>query len=191
MKRIITALCVTALAVAALSGCFHKVTTDTVCVLRCMVQTSSTDKTYTPADNVEVFGFFADSTYWTVKSYADALAHTITNSKDTQEQRNIPDVVGETFTLPADKTDSSVPVTAAYYSLALRRTPVMIVAVDKTNRMFAYMFRYLDADNLPYTYVTLIFQPWQKAAYKQGSKEGYLWQVFPPDYDSAAQTTAK
>ena len=43
------------------------------------------------------------------------------------------------------------------------------------------MYRISDAENLPTTYLTLIFHIWKTGAYNEGSKEGYRWTIVTPE----------
>ena len=47
--------------------------------------------------------------------------------------------------------------------------------------MYAYIYRKAEAENLSYTYLTLIFHSWKSGVYNEGSKEGYKWTIVAPE----------
>ena len=57
----------------------------------------------------------------------------------------------------------------------------MVVVVSPETRMYAYLFKELNIENLPETFLTLLFHPWKTAPYTEGSaSKGSMWYVFPP-----------
>jgi hypothetical protein len=47
--------------------------------------------------------------------------------------------------------------------------------------MYAYIFKELNIENLPETYMTLLFHPWKNKPYTEGmATKGGVWYVFPP-----------
>lgn len=153
-----------------MTGCFKKVTTDTTAVIKTLVQETSGGKNV-PSEGVEVYAYYTGSEDWEIRSYDDAADRIITSATD-GAQRSEPDVVGE----PYEKYE-----TGCYTSLRLTSSPAMIVVVEPQTRMYAYMFKRLEAENLPETFLTLIFHSWRDKAYTEGSKAGSIWNVFPPD----------
>lgn len=170
-RTISRAACASAAVVAALMlcGCFKKVTTDTTAVIKTLLQETSGGEN-TPLTGVTAYAYFPGSENWTVNSYEDAVNRVITSTED-GSQRDVPDAEG----VPYEKYESG-----NYTSLWLNASPAMIVVVDPQSEMYAYMFRYLTAENLPETFLTLIFHTWKTEPYKEGSKEGQIWNVFPP-----------
>lgn len=158
-----------AAAAMMLCGCFKKVTTDTTVVIKALLQeTSGGDNV--PVTGVTAYAYYTGSENWTINSYEDAVNRIITSTED-GSQRNEPDAEGS----PYEKYESG-----NYTSMWLNASPAMIVVVDPQSQMYAYMFKYLNAENLPETFLTLIFHTWKTEPYKEGTKEGQIWNVFPP-----------
>jgi hypothetical protein len=92
---------------------------------------------------------------------------------ETGEQRCEPDAESEIFT--------SEEFSNSYLSLFQDRAPALVVVVYPAAEMYAYIYRKAEAENLHYTYLTLIFHEWKTGKpYEEGSREGYKWTVFPP-----------
>ncbi len=167
MKRV---LAITVLgAVLALGGCFKKVTTDTTAVIKTMLQETDKDPLI-PLAGVEAYAWYTNSTDWQVTGYADAVARRIVKADGTEE-RTEPDAVGE----PYDEYGSG-----DYTAVPLKGKTALIVVVDPRTKMYATMYRSLEAENLPQTYLALTFHAWKSDPYKEGNKEGFTWEVFPP-----------
>lgn len=153
----------------SLSSCFKKVTTNTLFVLKTLVQPASGEANI-PAEEVELYGFFVDDEGWEVRSYEDALSHKITS--ETGEVIEDPDVFGEEFTKET--------LTQKYLAMPLTGS-AFIVVVDKKTKMYAHCYMVLSAINLEETYVTLILHPWKTAPYTEGSAtKGCYWSIYPP-----------
>lgn len=162
---------VAAAAVAlTMTGCFKKVTTDTTAIIKTLVQETSGGENV-PTESVDVYVYYTGNEDWEILSYEDAVNRIITSTTDSS-QRNEPDVIGE----PYEKYE-----TGCYTAVPLTSSPAMIVVVEPQTRMYAYMFKLLAAENLPETYLTLIFHSWRDKAYTEGSKVGSIWNVFPPE----------
>lgn len=162
---------VAAAAVAlTMTGCFKKVTTDTTAIIKTLVQETSGGENV-PTESVDVYVYYTGNEDWEIRSYEDAVNRTITSTTD-GSQRSEPDAVGT----PYEKYE-----TGCYTSVPLTSSPAMIVVVEPQTRMYAYMFKLLTAENLPETYLTLIFHSWRDKAYTEGSKVGSIWNVFPPE----------
>lgn len=153
-----------------MTGCFKKVTRDTTAVIKTLVQEVSGGENV-PAESVDVYAYYTGTEDWEVRSYDDAVNRIITSTTD-GSQRSEPDVVG----VPYEKYE-----TGCYTALPLTASPAMIVVVEPQTRMYACMFKLLEAENLPETFLTLIFHSWRDKAYTEGSKTGSIWNVFPPD----------
>ena len=151
-------------------GCFKKVTTNTTVVVKSLVQAES-GGTLLPADGVVMYAYYTGSEEWEIRSYEDALNRVITNTT-TNEQRTMPDVEGAPYAIEGSAN--------CYTSFFQSASPAMVVVVYPAAKMYAYMFRSLVAENLPTTYLTLIFRPWKSEPYFEGSKAGYKWYVVPP-----------
>lgn len=162
---------VAAAAVAlTMTGCFKKVTTDTTAIIKTLVQETSGGENV-PTESVDVYVYYTGNEDWEIRSYEDAVNRTITSTTD-GSQRSEPDAVGT----PYEKYE-----TGCYTAVSLTSSPAMIVVVEPQTRMYAYMFKLLTAENLPETYLTLIFHSWRDKAYTEGSKVGSIWNVFPPE----------
>lgn len=159
-----------AIVALTMTGCFKKVTTDTTAIIKTLVQEVSGGENV-PTESVDVYAYYTGNEDWEIRSYEDAVNRIITSTTD-GSQRNEPDVVGE----PYEKYE-----TGCYTALPLASSPAMIVVVEPQTRMYAYMFKLLEAENLPETYLTLIFHSWRDKAYTEGSKVGSIWNVFPPE----------
>ena len=169
-------MAIVAVALLSLTGCFKKVTTDTTLVIKTLVEEKSGGGM---VSTNESFGYiyYADSEDWTIASYADAEAKTITHSV-TGEKRTIPDVESEPYEQEG--------LSSHYIAMAQTSSPALVVVVYPAAQMYAYMWRNNEAENLPKTYLTLIFHTWNTKVYYEGSKPGYKWTVVPP---TAGQTT--
>lgn len=149
------------------TGCFKKVTNATTVVVKSLVeQTSGGDRT--PSEGVVAYAYYTDGAELSIASYDDALAKRVTTAEG--EERTTPDVEGE----PYEKYE-----TGCYTALPLTKT-ALIVVVEPQTKMYACMVKHLTAENLPQTFLTLIFHPWKDKEYTEGSKEGFKWSVFPP-----------
>lgn len=166
--RILRNVVLIAFAAIALTGCFKKVTHETTIVIKAQVEQSSGGER-TPSEGVVAYAYYTDSEAWTIASYDDAVNKIVTSTED-GTQLTEPDVEGEPF----DKYE-----TGCYTALPLKKH-ALIVVIEPQVKMYACMFKQLTAENLPQTFLTLIFHPWKDKEYTEGSKEGFKWQVFPP-----------
>lgn len=164
-----TAVCLMALCVA--TGCFKKVTTNTTFVVKSIIQAESGGENRAATDIV-AYAYYTGSDDWMVTSYDDALRGIITDSLGV-ERRTQPDVVGEPFYKEGWLGN--------YTALPLDQSPAMVVVVSPETRMYAYIFKELNIENLPETYMTLLFHPWKNKPYTEGmATKGGVWYVFPP-----------
>ena len=152
------------------TGCFKKVTTDTTLRIKTLVETTS------GGERVSAEGCYAYLYYvnadWTVESYEDAVAKTITNSK-TGEKISVPHSESVPYVIEGSTNN--------YIAIFQGERQALVVVVYPAAQMYAYVHRYTQAENLPYTYLTLIFHTWKTGAYPEGSKEGYKWTVVAPE----------
>ncbi len=167
MKRLLTTilLCTALLC----GGCFKKVTTDTTAVIKTSLQEKDKGE-YLPLAGVDVYAYYNCTEQWTVASYDDAVARRITDTAS-GEVRTEPDAVGVPYTKYG---------TGNYTSVELRGAVAMVVVVDPTSKMYARMYKAMTAENLPETFLTLIFHAWKSEAYTEGKKEGFKWYVSAP-----------
>ena len=155
----------------ALTGCFKEVTTDTTLRIKVLSEVVSGGE-QVPAEGCYAYMYYTDEANWTVASYEDAANKIITNP-ETGEQRSEPDVESEIFT--------SEEFSNSYLSLFQSGAPALVVVVYPAAEMYAYIYRKAEAENLYYTYLTLIFHEWKTGTYYEGSKEGYKWTIVAPE----------
>lgn len=99
-------------------------------------------------EQVKIYAYAADTTEWRIASYADAAEGIIT-SKSSGAARTSPD-----FPAYADG-DSGL------YSFEAEASTLMLVAVDRTHRIYAYTKAEVDlAGSSPV--FSLLFRPWQE-----------------------------
>ena len=155
----------------ATTGCFKKVTTDTTLQIKVLSETVSGGKSL-PADGCYGYIYYVNKD-WTVASYEDAAAKTITNSL-TNEKLSEPD--GESGEYVMEESENN------YLSIFQDKRQALVVVVYPAAQMYAYIHRKTEAENLSPTYLTLIFHEWKPAGpYYEGTKEGYRWTVVAPE----------
>jgi hypothetical protein len=125
-----------------------------------------------PAKGCYAYLYYVDSASWCVESYDDAVAKVITNTES-----------GEKLSQPDAEGSSSVPEgwQYSYVSLYQERPSALVVVVYPAAQMYAYMYRLSEAENLPTTYLSVVFHTWKSGTYNEGSKEGYKWVVVAPE----------
>jgi hypothetical protein len=164
-------------AMLALTGCFKKVTTDTTLCVKVLSEEMS------GGERVPVTGCYGYIYYvgtdWTVASYEDAVAKSITNIA-TGEKRSEPDGESEPYLIEGLSND--------YISIFQDEPSALVVVVYPEAKMYAYMYRQTTAENLHYTYLTLIFHKWKSANYTEGNKDGYKWEVVVPEAPATPPT---
>ena len=159
-----------AVVLLATTGCFKKVTTDTTLRIKVNVQEVSAGE-LAPAEGCYGYIYYTEKENWTVASYEDAAAKTITNI-ETGEKLSEPNVESE----PYEHEGS----TNNYISMFQSGAPALVVVVYPETKMYAYMYRKAEAQNLTYTYLAITFRPWNSGIYYEGSKEGYRWTIVAP-----------
>lgn len=162
---------VVVVAMLLLTGCFKKVTTDTTLRIKTLVEESSAGER-AAAEGCYAYLYYTEKEDWTVASYDDAAAKIITNG-ETGEKLSEPDGEAEIWAAEGSTTE--------YLSLFQDRAPALVVVVYPAAQMYAYIYRKAEAENLPYTYLTLIFHKWKTGTYTEGSKDGYKWTVVAPE----------
>lgn len=170
------ALVVTVALVA--TGCFKKVTTDTTLRIKVLVEAESGGERVA-AEECYGYIYYTDKEDWTVESYEDAVTKTITHP-ETGEKRSEPDGESEPYTMEGSLNN--------YLSIFQDKAPALVVVVYPAAQMYAYMYRKAEAENLTYTYLTLIFHAWKNGVYDEGSKEGYKWRVVAPEKPAEPET---
>lgn len=99
--------------------------------------------------DVKVYAYAADTTLWRLASYQDALNGKITSKNDPKQTQENP-------TFKAFKEEGS-----ALYSMTVSASPLMIVVVDKINKMYAYCKQEPNLKGESPTY-PIVFRPWRK-----------------------------
>ena len=173
MRRFLNILLLT-VAAMALTGCFKKVTTDTVLVIKTLVERES-GKDPTPITDAYGYIYYPGSMDWGITSYEDAAAKIITNLT-TGEKLSTPDVESGPYTIEGSSNN--------YIGMWESAAPSFVVVVYPEAKMYAYIYRNHTAENLSETFLTLIFHTWMDKTYTQGKKEGYIWTVVPPAKES-------
>lgn len=163
-------LIIALLAALLFAGCFKKVTRQTQAVIKLMHQDVSGEQTMASTlDSIQVFVFNTKSEDWTINSWEDAIQAKITNITD-GSTNSVPDAIGEPYLREGSEN--------SYMAVELTQTPSMIVVVDSELKMYAYAFKRLEAQNLPQTYLSLIFHKWKTEDYVEGVEKNCLWHIF-------------
>ncbi len=170
MRRVLRNMAFVVVVLLLLTGCFKKVTTDTTLCIKVLTEASSGGERL-PAEGCYGYIYYVNKD-WTVASYEDAVAKTITNSL-TDEKLSEPDGESEPYTIEGSTNN--------YLSIFQDKQQALVVVVYPAAQMYAYMYRNNQAENLSPTYLTLIFHPWKTGVYPEGSKEGYKWTVVAPE----------
>ena len=158
-------------AAALLTGCFKDVSTTTNYVIKPLVQDLSGDP-YLALDGVKAYAFDADTTLYTVASYADALEG-VASLKGDPSERLSPFVTAGPYEREG---------TSGWVQMSMSNATQMVLAVDTEHRIYAYTQQEL-TENLPTLYVTLPFKPWKEGfSYKDGSWSYYNEFYTPPTY---------
>jgi hypothetical protein len=177
MVRVLRDIVFVVVAMLLLTGCFKKVTTDTTLRIE-VLSASVSGGGRVAAEGCYGYIYYADGD-WTVASYEDAVAKSITNIA-TGEKRSEPDGESEPYLIEGSSND--------YISIFQDEPSALIVVVYPEAKMYAYMYRQTTAENLHYTYLTLIFHRWKSANYTEGNKDGYKWEVVVPEAPATPPT---
>lgn len=192
MIKLIRNMAVVAVVLFSLTGCFKKVTTATTLCIKVveevpvMERESSVDgttgevtetlkevrKDMLPAEGCYAYLYYVDSSKWSVASYEDAVSKTLTNI-ESGEKISQPDSESSVYEMEGSSNN--------YLSLYQDSRAAFVVVVYPAAQMYAYMHRESKAENLPTTYLTLIFHTWKTGSYNEGSKEGYKWTIVAPE----------
>ena len=153
-----------------LTGCFKKVTTDTTLRIKVLAEAVSGGERL-PAEGCYGYIYYVNQD-WTVASYEDAVAKTITNSL-TGEKLSEPDGESEPYIVEGSANN--------YLSIFQGEPHALVVVVYPEAKMYAYLPRFSEAENLSTTHLTLIFHQWKSGSYNEGTKDGYRWTVVAPE----------
>lgn len=110
--------------------------------------TQGGDLTDPSASAIKAYAYVADTTLWCVASYDDALAGKITLKEDPTQHRTSPN-------FQAYREDSGL------YGMSVTATPLMVVVVDRTNRLYAYSKQEPDLKGASPTW-PVVFRPWRE-----------------------------
>ena len=169
MQKIVRNIVLLAVVLFATTGCFKKVTTDTTLRIKTLVEEVSGGERVA-AEGCYAYIYYTDKEDWTVASYEDAAAKVITSTV-TGETLSEPNEESEVYTMESSEL--------SFLSIFQDKAPALVVVVYPEAQMYAYMYRKAEAENLTYTYLTLIFHKWKSDIYYEGSKDGYKWTVVP------------
>ena len=148
-------------AVVLFAGCFKEVSYRTDYVLKPLVQENSGDVAQLlPEGKAQAFAHAADTVFWEVASYEDALAGIITRRDNPSEKQTVPLVTAEPYQQEG---------IAGWLSMRIDKPSVMVVAVDTEHRIYGYTQQEI-AENFPKLYVSVVFKPWKEGTeYKDGN----------------------
>lgn len=167
-KRIILLLA----AAAVTTGCFKDVSYKTNYILKPLAQELSGDPSL-PFEGLKAYAFSADTAFYTVASYEDALNGVISLKDNPADQISTPLATAEPYVQEG---------TVGWVQMPLSSPTQMILAVDPTHRIYAYTQQEL-GENLPNLYVSLVFKAWKEGfSYKDGNWSFYNEFYTPPTY---------
>ena len=129
-------------------------------------------KVMLPAEGCYAYLYYIDSGKWSVESYEDAAAKVLTNV-ESGKRLTEPDAESSPYAMEGSDNN--------YLSLYQDGRTAIVVVVYPEAKMYAYIARSAEAENLPTTYLTLIFHTWKTGKYNEGSKAGFKWTVVAPD----------
>lgn len=161
-----------------LAGCFKDVSYKTNYVLKPLVQTL-TGNPIEPFEGLKAYAFDADTNFYTVVTYEDALNGIITRKDNPSERISTPVATAEPYELDG---------TVGWVQMPLSRPSQMVVAVypdsdsdpESDTRIYAYTQQEL-GENLPNLYVSLVFEIWKEGFSYKGSKSTN-WSFYHPSY---------
>ena len=126
------------------------------------------------AASPKIYAYGADTAAWYIASYDDAVDGVIT-SKTSGQRRTTPDFPA--YPLP----DSEL------YGLEATSSPLMLVVVDRTHRMYAYTKAEVDLAGDSPTFA-LLFRPWQQLWIVEEEGWCFVSDRYAPDSDENDQT---
>lgn len=158
-------LVVAAVAAVACWGCSKTVAYDTLYVLRPYEQTTN-GGAMESLPWCRAYAFDADTTQWTVASYADALDGIITMRYAPAQKRSDALAVAE----PYPRVDT-IPASANWLQMRLLVPSAMIVVVDTRHGLYAYRQQSFSENVSPYI-LSVAFRPWKETDFY---KDGEWW----------------
>lgn len=114
----------------------------------------------TSIETVKVYAYAVDTTAWFLASYDDAVAGVLTSKADTTVTRSNPNFQGY--------LDS----TSGLYRMEVTTEQLMLVVVDRTDRLYAYSQRTVDLTGASPTY-PLLFRPWKQLWIERDETDGW------------------
>ena len=117
--------------------------------------------------NVKVMAFAADTTEWRIASYDDAVGGMLTSKQDEQITRSNPEYNGY-------ETNEK-----GTFRLKMGASPLMVVVVDRTHRMYAYSKQTVDLESDLTPTFSVLFRPWLTAWISEENG----WRVVNPEYE--------
>lgn len=124
--------------------------------------------------NMKIYAFAADTTLWAIRSYDDAVGGVITSKNDPTQVRTTPEYNAYELNEPST------------YSMVVDRSPLMLVAVDRTHRRYAYTKQEVDLTDDSPTF-SVLFRLWQQ----QWITHEAGWVVVDPEYAPEAEEENK
>lgn len=116
---------------------------------------------------VKVYAYAVDTTSWYLASYDDAVAGVLTSKSDPAVTRSTPN-------FQAYKDSSS-----GLYRMEVTAEQLMLVVVDRTDRLYAYSQRLVDLTGDSPTY-RLLFRPWRQEWIEKDEADD--WVIVNPAY---------
>jgi hypothetical protein len=117
--------------------------------------------------NVKVMAFAADTTEWRIASYDDAVGGTLTSKHDESVTRSNPEFNGY---------DTN---TKGTFRMKVSASPLMVVVVDRTHRMYAYSKQTVDLEATTSPTFSVLFRTWLSAWISEENG----WRVVNPEYE--------
>ena len=124
--------------------------------------------------NMKIYAFAADTTLWAIRSYDDAVGGVITSKNGPTQVRTTPEYNAYELNEPST------------YSMVVDRSPLMLVAVDRTHRRYAYTKQEVDLTDDSPTF-SVLFRLWQQ----QWITHEAGWVVVDPEYAPEAEEENK
>ena len=117
--------------------------------------------------NVKVMAFAADTTEWRIASYDDAVGGMLTSKQDANVTRSNPEFNGyETNT-------------KGTFRMQVAASPLMVVVVDRTHRMYAYSKQTVDLQSESSPTFSVLFRTWLTSWISEENG----WRVVNPEYE--------
>ena len=129
----------------------------------------------TAIETVKVYAYAVDTTAWFLASYDDAVAGVLTSKADTTVTRSNPNFQAY--------LDSG----SGLYRMEVTTEQLMLVVVDRTDRLYAYSQRTVDLTGASPTY-PLLFRPWTQRWIERDETDG--WTLVNPAYAPAEEGAA-